>query len=78
MLLEVGKIEIKPYMKKELAVIYNMETRAFYAFLKHYENEIGKKKGKYYTVHQVERLIKVLGLPRSMEFEKQKKLMDFI
>jgi hypothetical protein len=78
MLLEVGKIDIRPYMKKELAVIYNMETRAFYAFIKHYEEEIGKKKGKYYNVHQVEKLINCIGLPRSYQFEKQKKLMDFI
>lgn len=78
MLTEVGKVFLKPYMKKELAVLYGMEPRAFCAFIKHYEEIIGKKKGRYYNVHQVEQLIKCIGLPRSYEFETKKKLTDFV
>lgn len=56
-------LEIKPYTKKELAVIYGISPRSFCTWFKKIEHEIGKKQGKYFTVNQVRLIVETLGLP---------------
>ncbi|HRE97736.1 MAG TPA: hypothetical protein PK637_13285 [Flavobacteriales bacterium] len=78
MLKEIGQVILKPYMKKELAALYDMNPRAFCAFIKPFEGEIGKKKCRYYTIHQVETLIKCVGLPRRLQVENKKNLLEYV
>ena len=69
------KIGIKPYTKKDLAVLYELSTRAFYTMFKPHEDAVGKKLGRYYSVKQVEDIFNKLGLPPCLlkdEFEKPK------
>lgn len=56
-------LEIKPYTKKELAVIYGISPRSFCTWFKKLEPEVGKKVGKYFSVNQVRLIIDKLGLP---------------
>jgi hypothetical protein len=57
------KAGIRPYMKKDLANLYQLSPRAFYTMLKPHEHLIGKKVGRYYSVLQVEIIFAKLGLP---------------
>lgn len=77
MITETAHFDLRPYMKKELAQIYNMSPKAFNSFIKTFEKEIGTKKGRYYTVKQVETLIKCVGLPRKLTITKEKTDNEF-
>ena len=69
------RIGIKPYTKKELAVLYELSPRAFYTMFKPHEDAVGKKLGRYYSVKQVEDIFNKPGLPPCLlndEFEKTK------
>ncbi len=69
------KAGIKPYMKKDLAHLYNLSPRAFYTMLSPHEHLIGKKIGRYYSILQVEIIFAKLGLPNCLlqdEFIKTK------
>lgn len=68
---------LRPYMKKELAQLYNMSPKAFNGFIRDFEDEIGPKKGRYYTIKQVERLIKCVGLPRALHMSKESHEVQF-
>lgn len=54
---------IRPYSKSQLAALYEVSNRTFYTLIKPFEELIGKKVGKYYTVRQVELIFECLGLP---------------
>jgi hypothetical protein len=58
-----GKNGIRPYTKKDLAVLYELSPRAFYTMFKPHEETVGKKSGRYYSVLQVEMIFSKLGLP---------------
>ncbi len=77
MIVENTKFILRPYMKKELAELYNMTPKSFNTFIKDFEDEIGTKRGRYYTIHQVEILIKCVGMPRTVEVEKKSREIDF-
>lgn len=62
-----GKLEIKPYSKKELAAIYGITPRSFSTWLKPFSNLIGRKIGKYYNINQVKMIVDKLGFPCTME-----------
>lgn len=62
-----GKLEIKPYSKKELAAIYGITPRSFSTWLKPFSSLIGIKIGKYYNIHQVKIIVEKLGFPCTME-----------
>lgn len=57
------KAGIKPYTKKELALLYELSPRAFYTMFKTHEAVIGKKSGRYYSILQVETIFAKLGFP---------------
>ena len=57
------QLDVKPYTKKELAEIYGISPRSFCTWFKKIEPEVGKKKGKYFNVNQVRKIIEKLGLP---------------
>jgi hypothetical protein len=57
------KLEIRPYTMKELAVIYQITPRSFATWIKKFEGQVGKKQGRYFSVHQVKVIIEKLGIP---------------
>lgn len=79
MITEKTKFVLKPYTKKELTRLYDMPSpRAFDSFIKPFSHLIGKKKGWYYTVLQVEAIIKCVGYPKTLQGEIQKDIKEFV
>lgn len=54
---------IRPYMKKELADLYEISPRAFFTLFKPHEEAVGKKVGRYYSTLQVSIIFNKLGKP---------------
>lgn len=66
MSITTDKFELKAYSKKELAEKYSISIRTFNTWLKPFEEKVGAKRGRYYTVNQVIIIVDVLGLPGVM------------
>ena len=62
---KINRAEIKPFTKKELANLYEITPHCFTTMLKPFNESIGKKTGRYYTVKQVESIFSSLGYPNS-------------
>lgn len=60
---ETTTVYLKPYTAKELAAMYGVERRTFNKWLEPFGNEIGERKGRYFTVVQVKIIFTRLGLP---------------
>ena len=58
--------EIKPYSTKELSRIYGVSDRTLVKWLMPFREEIGKRSGRFYTVMQVEIILKKVGMPPYM------------
>lgn len=58
-----GEPRIKAYKLIELARMYGVDRRTFLRWLDPFKKLIGKRNGDYYTVKQVEKIFKSLGLP---------------
>jgi hypothetical protein len=56
-------IILKAYSLKELAHIYGIDWRTLKNWLRPFEEEIGKKEGRYYKIPQVKIIFGKLGLP---------------
>mgnify|MGYP000851043270 FL=1 len=63
MSITTDKFELKAYSKKVLAEKYQVSVKTFNAWLKPFEDKIGMKRGRYYTVNQVKTMLEVLGVP---------------
>ncbi len=66
MSITTDKFEVKASTKKEMAAIYGVSVRTFNSWLKPFEEKVGEKRGRYYTVNQVVIIVEVLGLPGVM------------
>lgn len=66
MSITTDKFELKASTKKELAAVYGVTVRTFNSWIKPFEEKVGEKRGRYYTVNQVVIIIEVLGLPGVM------------
>ena len=60
-------IQLKPYSLGELAKIYSVCDRTMKKWIKPFEQEIGKKNGRYYSISQVKIIFDKLGLPSEIE-----------
>ena len=60
-----SRTEIKPYSKKELAALYEVSPRCLTTMLEPFNENIGKKSGRYFNVKQVVAIFKHLGYPNS-------------
>ena len=55
---------LKPYSVKEIAELYNnVSVKTFKKWLVPFVEEIGAKRGRYYTVLQVQIIFNKLGVP---------------
>ena len=61
-------IYLKPYTTKEIAAMYGISTKTIIRWIEPIKNEVGEKRGRYYTVNQVERIFDEIGLPRVIEY----------
>ena len=61
------KFDLKAYSKKELAEKYQVSVKTFNAWLKPFEDKVGIKRGRYYTVNQVKTMLEVLGVPGTVD-----------
>ena len=61
-------IHLKPYTIKEIAAMYGISTKTIHRWMEPIKNEVGEKRGRYYTVNQVERIFNEIGLPRVIEY----------
>ncbi|CAN5836727.1 hypothetical protein BH11BAC4_BH11BAC4_18710 [soil metagenome] len=52
---------IKPYTLKELAGLYDVDTRTLRKWLDPFKKRIGVKRGRIYTAVQVERILNFIG-----------------
>ena len=66
MSITTDKFEVKASTKKEMAAIYGVSVRTFNSWLKPFEEKVGEKRGRYYTVNQVVTIVDVLGIPGVM------------
>ena len=64
-----GKVKLLPYSVVELSTIYDVCDRTFKKWLKPFEQEIGKKQGRYFNISQVKIIIEKLGLPAEIELD---------
>ncbi len=58
--------DIRPYTLKELSHLFGVDIRTFKNWLIPYTNSIGIKRGRYYNVMQVEKILTFIGLPKSI------------
>ncbi len=61
------RIAVKPYCISELSKIYEVSDKTINKWLKPLEASIGEKRGRLYTVAQVELIFQFLGLPYWIE-----------
>jgi hypothetical protein len=62
-----GRIEIKPLTIGELSSIYGVDRRTLYKWMKPFTEEIGERRGRFYSILQVRIIIEKLGIPYTME-----------
>ncbi|MCW3091395.1 MAG: hypothetical protein JWP81_2464 [Ferruginibacter sp.] len=55
--------EVRPYSSKELCGIYGISYKTLRKWLQPFQQEIGDRRGRFYTVLQVETIFCKLGLP---------------
>ncbi len=58
--------QLKAYSIGELAKMYNVNWRTFKKWIEPFNTEIGKRRGRFYTVIQVKIIFKKLGLPSTI------------
>lgn len=61
------KFELRAYSKRELAEKYQVSVKTFNSWLKPFEDKVGAKRGRYYTVNQVKTMLEVLGVPGTVD-----------
>jgi hypothetical protein len=54
---------VKPYTIKELSVMYNMCSRTFRRNIAGIQYQLGKRKGHFYSIKQIETIIAHMGRP---------------
>jgi len=59
-------IIVKAYLLKELAAIYDVDTRTLKKWMKPYEQEIGLRIGYYFRPGQVKVIFKNIPLPENV------------
>lgn len=56
-------MELRSYSLAELAYLYNVCDRTFKKWIKPFLTEIGERRGRFYTINQVQIIFEKLGAP---------------
>ena len=67
--MKVNTVYLKPYSLSELSRLYDVCVRTMRKWMEPFEEEIGAKRGRYYTISQVKIIFEKLGLPGEIEVE---------
>lgn len=59
--------EVKPYTHRELSGYYGVCDKTLKKWLSPFQDQIGKKNGRYYTVVQVKIILEKIGVPSIYE-----------
>jgi len=59
-------IEVRPYNMKELCNLYNLSYKVMSGTLQSFNDLLGKRRGYYFSVKQVEIIFEELGVPYTM------------
>jgi hypothetical protein len=62
-----NKLLLKPYSLMELSRIYGVDFRTFKKWMIPFQENIGSRNGRYYTVAQVRKIFDFLGTPGVIE-----------
>ena len=62
---------LKPYNKKELALLYPVSVFIFSKWLNTIEKQLGKPLGRLYNVEQVTLIIRTFGIPGQVVKEEE-------
>ena len=62
-------IKLKPYSLTELTKLYGVCIKTMKKWLEPFKEEIGNKKGRFYTISQVRLIFEKLGLPAEITGE---------
>lgn len=57
---------LKALNHKQLAQMYGVSWLTFQNWIKRVEDEVGKKTGHFYHIHQVKKIFQIFGLPRQV------------
>ena len=57
---------LRPLTHKQLAQMYEVSWLTFQKWMKRAENEVGKKAGHFYHIHQVKKIFQIFGLPKQV------------
>ncbi len=69
-------IDIKPYTLKELAAIYGLHRETMRNWLRPFKDEIGKRNGYYFQIHQVRIIFQKLMLPSYVQVKDEASHFD--
>lgn len=58
-----ASIALRPHNLKELSALYNISSKTFKKWLLPFKQEIGERRGNYYTIPQVRKIFTLLGFP---------------
>jgi transposase len=61
-----GEFVLKALSHKQLAQMYGVSWLTFQNWMKKVENEVGKKTGHFYHIHQVKKIFQIFGLPQQL------------
>jgi hypothetical protein len=65
----LGNLIIKPYRIKDLAAIFDVNQQTLKRWMSKHPRQLGNRDGRYYSVHQVNYMIEVFGLPHKIPVE---------
>ncbi|HEY8934005.1 MAG TPA: hypothetical protein VIM65_02250 [Cyclobacteriaceae bacterium] len=57
---------LKALTHKQLAQMYGVSWITFQKWIKKVEDEVGKKTGHFYHIHQVKKILQLFGLPKQI------------
>lgn len=60
---EECRIQLKAYTTRELAEIYEISEKVMRQWIALFEDQVGKKQGRYYTPKQAKIIFEKLGIP---------------
>jgi hypothetical protein len=59
----MNSVAIRPYTLKELAGLYHVCRPTMRAWIKRFNDQVGKRVGHFYTIKQVELIFELIGRP---------------
>ena len=62
----IAKMNVRPYCYKELMGLYGVSHRTLKTWIEPFVKDVGEKRGRYFTVKQIEVIFEKLGFPKNM------------